>query len=619
MIELFTSNTYVALLSLVLGVIIGWLVIPRMILVTVKDNWGKVPGDIDKSYFAILQIAGLSLFPSFLLALSLTVTVVLLTGVSNVALYIYYYLPDLFVVFVALTGLFIVGLKYDLRGTSSFVRLMAIIISCCVFPLSGLYISDFHGVFGIHEIPSWLGIMLTMLATAYIIEMVKLLDGMNGLASGTLFITLLLLLLLSIFSGDMMSMLLTGSALGVILPFWVMKMFRRKWRKVIIGNSGSYVMGFALAYAVVSAMVGDGSVYPEGSSLIALSVVLLPVLDVLRVIGSRARDGRSIITPDRNQINFKLLRTGMVSWMIFPTYLIAIAIFCAGTCLMVMYRLDSTLIVVVDVCAWICFELVMNYFIHVRGKRLHKAAWNRVYGRDAWNANVKNMQAHSEQLLFGTIELKRKKDEKSLDYISDGMNRFGVFTKRAFDIVVSIFCLVVFSPLFLICYILVKCDDGGPAIFKQERIGRYGRPFDIYKFRTMRLDAEKAGPQLSHTSGEDDPRLTKIGRFLRAHHLDELPQLWNVLRGDMSLIGHRPERKFYIDQIMEHDPRYALLYQIRPGVTSYATLYNGYTDTLEKMLRRLELDLYYLAHRSWWFDCKILFLTFTSILFGKKF
>ena len=113
--------------------------------------------------------------------------------------------------------------------------------------------------------------------------------------------------------------------------------------------------------------------------------------------------------------------------------------------------------------------------------------------------------------------------------------------------------------------------------------------------------------------------MTKIGKFLREHHLDELPQLWNVLCGDMSFIGPRPERKFYIDKIMERDPRYRFLYQIRPGVTSYATLYNGYTDTIEKMLRRLRYDLFYLQHRSWWLDFKILIKTFINIVFGKKF
>lgn len=203
-------------------------------------------------------------------------------------------------------------------------------------------------------------------------------------------------------------------------------------------------------------------------------------------------------------------------------------------------------------------------------------------------------------------------------FIHDGMNPLERHLKRATDFLLALLCLIVFSPLMLVVYILVKREDGGSAIFKQERIGLHGKPFNIFKFRTMRTDAEADGPHLFQ--GEDkDPRLTKTGRFLRVHHLDELPQLWNVVRGDMAFIGYRPERKYFIDQIMQRDPRYRFLYQIRPGVTSYATLYNGYTDTMEKMLRRLDLDLYYLEHRSWWFDAKILWLTFLSIVFGKKF
>lgn len=189
--------------------------------------------------------------------------------------------------------------------------------------------------------------------------------------------------------------------------------------------------------------------------------------------------------------------------------------------------------------------------------------------------------------------------------------------KRSTDAVLSSLCLIFFSPLFLIISVAIRKEDGLPVIYSQERIGLHGKPFQIYKFRSMRIDAEKDGPNLLELNG--DKRLTKVGKFLRDHHLDELPQLWNVFKGDMAFIGPRPERKFYIDQIMEHDARYTYLYQIRPGVTSYATLYNGYTDTMEKMLRRLELDLYYLEHRSWWFDTKILAKTFINIVFGKKF
>ncbi|MBQ0143920.1 MAG: exopolysaccharide biosynthesis polyprenyl glycosylphosphotransferase [Bacteroidales bacterium] len=206
---------------------------------------------------------------------------------------------------------------------------------------------------------------------------------------------------------------------------------------------------------------------------------------------------------------------------------------------------------------------------------------------------------------------------KQDDYIPDGMGTIERETKRVVDCILAGLLLVVFSPLFLIVYIAIKMEDHGPAIYRQERLGRFGRPFHILKFRSMRTDAEAAGPALY--AGDEDPRLTKVGKFIRQHHLDELPQLWNVFVGDMSFVGYRPERKFYIDKIMEVDPRYYYLYQIRPGVTSYATLNNGYTDTMEKMLRRLEFDLYYLRHRSWWFDIKILWMTFANIVFGKKF
>ena len=197
------------------------------------------------------------------------------------------------------------------------------------------------------------------------------------------------------------------------------------------------------------------------------------------------------------------------------------------------------------------------------------------------------------------------------------MTLLGYAFKRGFDIVLSALLLIVFSPLIGLCALAIYIEDGKPVIYRQERIGKNGKPFNILKFRSMRMDAEQGGPALC--GGASDDRLTKVGRFLRQHHLDELPQLWNVLRGDMSFIGYRPERQYYIDQIMERNPRYRYLFQIRPGVTSYATLYNGYTDTLEKMLTRLDLDLYYLRNHSVLFDAKVLGLTFLRIIGGKKF
>ena len=189
--------------------------------------------------------------------------------------------------------------------------------------------------------------------------------------------------------------------------------------------------------------------------------------------------------------------------------------------------------------------------------------------------------------------------------------------KRCIDFCLALVCIIIFSPLFIICYLAIRLEDGGPAFFKQERIGLGGKPFNILKFRSMPIDENRDEYALfNHNKHE---QLTRIGRFMRDHHLDELPQLINVLRGDMAFIGPRPERKYYIDLIMEQDTRYELLYQLRPGVTSYATLHNGYTDTLEKMLIRLEMDLYYLEHQSLWMDAKILMQTFFSIIGGKRF
>lgn len=204
------------------------------------------------------------------------------------------------------------------------------------------------------------------------------------------------------------------------------------------------------------------------------------------------------------------------------------------------------------------------------------------------------------------------------EYFQDSMSGTERAIKRAFDIVASAVGMIVMSPVYLAITAAIKIEDHGDAIFTQERIGYHGKPFTLYKFRSMKTTAEAEGvPQLCQ--GEDDNRLTRVGRFIREHHIDELPQLWNVLKGEMSFVGPRPERAFFIKQIKAINPDYELLYQLRPGLFSMATLYNGYTDTMEKMLERLRMDLEYLSTRTLWMDLKIIFLTVSSIVTGRKF
>lgn len=187
--------------------------------------------------------------------------------------------------------------------------------------------------------------------------------------------------------------------------------------------------------------------------------------------------------------------------------------------------------------------------------------------------------------------------------------------KRAFDVVASASGLILLSPIFALIALQVKISSRGPVFYSQERIGKFGIPFRIYKFRTMINNAEADG--VPHLTLDDDPRITKIGHWLRKYRIDELPQLWNILRGDMSIVGPRPERPFFIEQIMKEAPYYCLLYKVRPGLTSWGPIRVGYTDTLEKMIERLNADIVYVENMSLLLDLKIMFFTIGVIIRGK--
>ena len=224
------------------------------------------------------------------------------------------------------------------------------------------------------------------------------------------------------------------------------------------------------------------------------------------------------------------------------------------------------------------------------------------------NVNEKKARVISEPM---DLELM-----KACHFRRKGMSPMACGIKRLLDVAGSLAGMILTSPLFLIICLFIKREDGGPVIFRQERIGYGGKPFTLYKFRSMSVTSEADGiPALCQ---KNDKRLTRTGRFLREHHLDELPQFWNVFKGEMSFVGPRPERKFFAERIKSINPDYELLYQLRPGLFSPATLYNGYTDTMEKMLERLRMDLEYLRNRSLWLDFKIIFLTVSSIISGKK-
>ena len=186
--------------------------------------------------------------------------------------------------------------------------------------------------------------------------------------------------------------------------------------------------------------------------------------------------------------------------------------------------------------------------------------------------------------------------------------------KRIADIVISLFALILLSPVYLVTAIIVKATSPGPVFYAQERIGHLGKPFKMHKFRSMYVDAEEAGPALSK---DDDPRITPFGRFMRKVRLDEIPQFYNVLRGTMSLVGPRPERQFYIDQIVKRAPEYMLLQRVKPGITSWGQVKYGYASNVDQMVERLRYDLLYLDNMSLSTDIKILLYTVIIILQGR--
>ena len=250
-----------------------------------------------------------------------------------------------------------------------------------------------------------------------------------------------------------------------------------------------------------------------------------------------------------------------------------------------------------------------EYIIAIESSE-HNKLMNILLKIDDGKARIKSLP-DTYVILSGKVQMTNIYGALLLEIISDAMPIWQRVVKRAMDFILSLIAVIILIPFYIFSALAVKLSSPGPVFFLQDRVGKNGKSFKIIKFRTMVMNAEKNGPQLS---SKDDPRITKVGKFMRKTRLDEFPQFINVLIGDMSIVGPRPERQFYIDQIAKIQPQYNQLTKVRPGITSWGQVKFGYAENVDQMLQRMKYDLLYLKNRSLSLDIKIIFYTFIIVL-----
>ena len=365
--------------DLLLAIFLGCLIIPKILVISYKKELFDMPDSRKVHKVPIPRLGGVSFFPAILISVCFMMGVRYFTGYTLVNIDIEQTLCQFF--FLAAGGmlLYLVGLADDLIGVGYRYKFMAQIVAALLLVWPGEWINSLGGIFGVYEIPAFVGIPLTLLIVVYITNAINLIDGIDGLASGLCCIALTVLGILHVIEGEYIYAMLAFSTLGVVIPFWFYNVFgnANKGHKLFMGDTGSLTLGYILSALVIHMSVVEPSENIKAGNpdmIVAFSTLLVPLFDVVRVVLHRLREGKNPFLPDQNHFHHKLLRTGMRVRSVMITIL-CVSLFFIGFNYLLADRMDTTLLLVLDVTIWTAMQLGINYAIRQnkgRGRRL----WN---------------------------------------------------------------------------------------------------------------------------------------------------------------------------------------------------------------------------------------------------
>lgn len=359
------KTVYAVAVPFLLSAVLGLLFVPRVLLVSRKKKLYDIPDARKVHNRPIPRLGGITFFPvllmSFCLSIGIWMLMELYGGLPNVNIFIARFI----LLAVGMMTLFLIGVADDLLGVSYKAKFVVQIVCALLFPLSGLWIHDLSGLFWLHEIPAWVGIPLTVFIVVYITNAINLIDGVDGLASGLCSIALFTLGMAAVIKAQYLFCMISFGMLGVLLPFWFYNVFGNadKGKKIFMGDTGSLTLGYLLSFLLIYMGSLDKMGFPRGMLLMGFSTMIIPLMDIPRVMLARIREGRNPFTPDKNHIHHKLMRAGMKPIWTMVTLLVVTTFLIGFTVVSVMADIDKTLILIIDILLGVILHLVIDHFI----------------------------------------------------------------------------------------------------------------------------------------------------------------------------------------------------------------------------------------------------------------